>query len=73
MRITVVIVANNRVQSADYSANQFNFQTGTIIGKSGTDKNNFQVLNRQNTQVWSTPVDPTAWQNFAITLDFVKK
>ncbi|XXG95014.1 hypothetical protein Hte_001274 [Hypoxylon texense] len=58
--------------SADYSANQFNFQTGTIIGKSGSDKSNFKVLNRQNTQVWSTPVDPTAWQNFAITLDFVK-
>ncbi|KAI6085482.1 hypothetical protein F4821DRAFT_150327 [Hypoxylon rubiginosum] len=59
-------------ESADYSANQFNFETGTIIGKSGSDKNKFQVLNRQNTQIWSTPVDPTAWQNFAITLDFVK-
>ncbi|KAI8958943.1 hypothetical protein F5Y11DRAFT_351025 [Daldinia sp. FL1419] len=59
-------------ESADYSANQFNFQTGTIIGKSGSDKNSFKVLNRQNTQVWSTPVDATAWQNFAITLDFVK-
>ncbi|KAI1466864.1 uncharacterized protein F4812DRAFT_433086 [Daldinia caldariorum] len=59
-------------ESADYSANQFNFQTGTIIGKSGSDKNNFKVLNRQNTQVWSTPVDATAWQNFAITLDFEK-
>ncbi|KAI1763189.1 hypothetical protein GGR53DRAFT_377094 [Hypoxylon sp. FL1150] len=59
-------------ESADYSANQFNFETGTIIGKSSSDKNNFQVLNRQNTQIWSTPVDATAWQNFAITLDFVK-
>ncbi|KAI1801870.1 hypothetical protein F4811DRAFT_563695 [Daldinia bambusicola] len=59
-------------ESADYSANQFNFQTGTIIGKSGSDKNNFKILNRQNTQVWSTPVDATAWQNFAITLDFSK-
>ncbi|KAI1478856.1 hypothetical protein K445DRAFT_140233 [Daldinia sp. EC12] len=59
-------------ESADYSANQFNFQSGTIIGKSGSDKNNFKILNRQNTQVWSTPIDATAWQNFAITLDFVK-
>ncbi|KAI0854168.1 hypothetical protein F5Y00DRAFT_222447 [Daldinia vernicosa] len=59
-------------ESADYSANQFNFQSGTIIGKSGSDKNSFKVLNRQNTQVWSTPIDATAWQNFAITLDFVK-
>ncbi|KAI1383591.1 uncharacterized protein F4822DRAFT_421092 [Hypoxylon trugodes] len=59
-------------ESSDYSANQFNFQTGTIIGKSDSDKNSFKVLNRQNTQVWSTPVDATAWQNFAITLDFNK-
>ncbi|KAI2640789.1 hypothetical protein GGS26DRAFT_539797 [Hypomontagnella submonticulosa] len=59
-------------ETSDYSANQFNFQLGTIIGKSGSDKNNFKVLNRQNSQVWSTPVDATAWQNFAITLDFNK-
>jgi hypothetical protein len=58
-------------ESADYSANQFNFQTGTLIGKGG-DKNTFKVLNRQNTEVWSTPIDETAWQNFAVTLDFDK-
>ncbi|KAI1086388.1 hypothetical protein F5B19DRAFT_498397 [Rostrohypoxylon terebratum] len=59
-------------EASDYSANQFNFQTGTIIGKSGGNPNTFKVLNRQNTQVWETPTDPTAWQNFAITLDFDK-
>ncbi|RWA03725.1 hypothetical protein EKO27_g11385 [Xylaria grammica] len=59
-------------ETSDYSANQFNFQTGTIIGKSGGDKSTFKVLNRQNTEVWSTPIDETAWQNFAITLDFSK-
>ncbi|OTB06606.1 hypothetical protein M426DRAFT_104796 [Hypoxylon sp. CI-4A] len=59
-------------EAADYSSNQFNFQTGTIIGKSGGDKSTYKVLNRQNTEVWSTPIDETAWQNFAITLDFVK-
>ncbi|KAI1134942.1 hypothetical protein F5Y05DRAFT_396058 [Hypoxylon sp. FL0543] len=59
-------------ETSDYSANQFNFEAGTIIGKSDSDKNSFKVLNRQNTQVWSTPIDATAWQNFAITLDFVK-
>ncbi|KAI1409033.1 hypothetical protein F5Y13DRAFT_193704 [Hypoxylon sp. FL1857] len=59
-------------ETSDYSANQFNFEAGTIIGKSGSDKNSFKVLNRQNNQVWSTPIDATAWQNFAITLDFVK-
>ncbi|KAI1204080.1 uncharacterized protein F4807DRAFT_376120 [Annulohypoxylon truncatum] len=59
-------------EAADFSANQFNFQSGTIIGKSDSDPNTFKVLNRQNTQVWETPIDPTAWQNFAITLDFDK-
>ncbi|KAI0889616.1 uncharacterized protein GGS22DRAFT_194025 [Annulohypoxylon maeteangense] len=59
-------------EASDFSANQFNFQTGTLIGKTGGNANTFKVLNRQNTQVWETPTDPTAWQNFAITLDFVK-
>ncbi|KAI3330860.1 hypothetical protein F4824DRAFT_326276 [Ustulina deusta] len=58
-------------ETSDYSANQFNFQAGTLIGKSG-DKNAFKVLNRRNTEVWSTPIDATAWQNFAIALDFSK-
>ncbi|KAI0508635.1 hypothetical protein F5B22DRAFT_658948 [Xylaria bambusicola] len=58
-------------ETSDYSANQFNFQTGTLIGKSG-NKNTFKVLNRQNSLVWSTPIDETAWQNFAIKLDFTK-
>ncbi|KAI0875985.1 hypothetical protein GGS24DRAFT_453127 [Hypoxylon argillaceum] len=58
-------------ETSDYSANQFNFQTGTIIGRSG-NKSTFKVLNRQNTEVWSTAIDDTAWQNFAITLDFGK-
>ncbi|KAI1659686.1 hypothetical protein F4813DRAFT_351668 [Daldinia decipiens] len=58
-------------ERADFSANQFNFQTGTLIGKSDVDKNNFKILDRQNTEVWSTPIDPIAWQNFAVTLDFV--
>ncbi|KAI1814385.1 hypothetical protein GGS20DRAFT_548856 [Poronia punctata] len=57
-------------ETADYSGNQFNFQTGTIIGSSGGDENTFKFINRQNQEVWSTPVDDSAWQNFAITLDF---
>ncbi|KAK0624722.1 hypothetical protein B0T17DRAFT_493284 [Bombardia bombarda] len=59
-------------EAADYSANQFNFQTGTILGQTGLAKNTFKVLNRQNKQIWSTPVDNKEWQNFAITLDFNK-
>lgn len=60
-------------EASDYSANQFNFEAGTILGQTGLPKNTFKVLNRQNKQVWSTAIDNAAWQNFAITLDFNKK
>jgi len=60
-------------EAADYSANQFNFEAGAILGQSSLAKDTYKVLNRQNKQVWSTPIDKTAWQNFAITLDFGKK
>ncbi|KAK3694336.1 hypothetical protein B0T22DRAFT_369493 [Podospora appendiculata] len=59
-------------EAADYSANQFNFEVGTILGQTGLPKNTFKVLNRQNKQIWSTPVEKSDWQNFAITLDFNK-
>ncbi|KAK3941081.1 hypothetical protein QBC46DRAFT_286960 [Diplogelasinospora grovesii] len=61
-------------EASDYSANQFNFEMGTIIGQqeSSLPKNTFKVLNRQNKMIWSTPVDGTAWQNFALQLDFNK-
>ncbi|KAK1749319.1 hypothetical protein QBC47DRAFT_152967 [Echria macrotheca] len=58
-------------EAADYSANQFNFEAGTIIGQS-LAKDTYKVLNRKNQQIWSTAIDKTAWQNFAITLDFNK-
>jgi hypothetical protein len=36
-------------------------------------KDTFKVLDRKNKQLWSTPIDKEAWQNFAFTLDFNKK
>lgn len=60
-------------EASDYSANQFNFEAGTILGQTGLPKNTFKVLDRQNKQIWSTSIDNSAWQNFAITLDFNKK
>ena len=60
-------------EAADYSANQFNFEAGTILGQESLPKNNFKVLDRKNKQIWSTPIDKTEWQNFAIQLDFSKK
>jgi len=59
-------------EASDYSANQFNFEAGAILGQSSLAKDTYKVLDRQNKQIWSTPIDKTAWQNFAITLDFSK-
>ncbi|KAK0656727.1 hypothetical protein B0T16DRAFT_315696 [Cercophora newfieldiana] len=59
-------------EASDYSANQFNFEAGAILGQSSLARDTYKVLDRQNKQIWSTPIDKTAWQNFAITLDFSK-
>ncbi|RYO93943.1 hypothetical protein DL763_004217 [Monosporascus cannonballus] len=45
--------------------------TGTIIGQSGNE-NTFKILDRENIEVWSTPINCEEWQNFAVTLDFNK-
>jgi hypothetical protein len=60
-------------EAADYSSNQIQFQYGTLIGKSSSDKNNFKILDRNNKQLYSVAANPTQWQNFAITLDYNKK
>lgn len=60
-------------EASDYSANQFNFEAGTILGQEGLAKNTFKVLSRDNQLIWSTPIEYGAWQNFAITLDWDKK
>ena len=60
-------------EAGDYSANQFNFEAGAILGQSGLPKDTYKVLDRKNKQIWSTPILRDDWQNFAITLDFNKK
>ncbi|TDZ29545.1 hypothetical protein C8035_v005011 [Colletotrichum spinosum] len=58
-------------ETAAYDANQFNFQTGTIIGQEGLPEKTWKLLDRNNQLMWSTPlVDDGSWQNFALTLDF---
>ncbi|KAF9639329.1 hypothetical protein BFW01_g11135 [Lasiodiplodia theobromae] len=57
-------------EAADYSANQFNFNTGYRIGTNGSDKESWQLLGRDSNLLWSTPIDFTNWQNFALTLDY---
>lgn len=59
-------------ETADYSADQIQFQAGTLIGKSSADKNSFKLLDRSGNQLWSVPIDKTQWQNFAATLDYNK-
>lgn len=61
-------------ETAAYDANQFSFQTGTIIGQPGLPRDTFKLLGRDNRLVWSTPVATDgSWQNFALTLDFPNK
>ncbi|KAF4843378.1 hypothetical protein CGCSCA4_v008015 [Colletotrichum siamense] len=58
-------------ETAAYDANQFNFQTGTIIGQPGLPEDTFKLLDRDDRLVWSTPMATNgSWQNFALTLDF---
>ena len=60
-------------EAADYSANQFNFELGAILGQDSLPKNTYKVLDRKNKQIWSTPIEKAEWQNFAIQLDYGKK
>lgn len=60
-------------ETADYSANQFNFEMGSILGQPELPSDTFKILDRRNRQIWSTPIDETAWNNFAVTIDYVKK
>jgi len=52
--------------------NQIQFQTGQIIGKSASDKNNFKVLDRNGNSLYSVAMDKTQWQNFAVKMDYTK-
>ncbi|PSN65794.1 hypothetical protein BS50DRAFT_574310 [Corynespora cassiicola Philippines] len=59
-------------EAADYSSNQIQFQTGTIIGSNGADKNNFKILDRNGKSLYSVAINKSDWQNFAIKLDYPK-
>jgi len=60
-------------EAADYSANQIQFQTGSIIGKSNADRSNFEILDRNRNSLYAVPIDFKNWQNFAVTLIFNRK
>ena len=60
-------------ESSDYSADQIQFQYGTLIGKSASDKNNFKLLDRNGNSIYSVAADSKNWQNFAFKLDYTAK
>ncbi|KAI4628342.1 hypothetical protein J4E80_002480 [Alternaria sp. BMP 0032] len=60
-------------EAADFSNNQIQFQTGSLIGKSDADKDQFKILDRAGKWLWNVKIDQTQWQNFAMTLDYTKK
>lgn len=60
-------------EAADYSADQIQFQTGSLIGKSDADKNSFKILDRSGNFLYSVPIDKKNWQNFAVKLDYNNK
>lgn len=61
-------------ETADYSTNQFSFLAGQLLdGGSASDKDTFKILGRANNIIWSTPIDTSHWQNFAVTLDYQAK
>ncbi|KAJ4259624.1 hypothetical protein NW762_007554 [Fusarium torreyae] len=56
-------------ERADYSGNQFQFQSGTLIGQNLTG-NTWKLLDSENKLLWDVPMIKDVWQNFAITLNF---
>ena len=61
-------------EAADYSANQFNFNMGTLIGREDVaEPNTYKLLNRQEQLLWQTEILEGEWQNFGITLNFDEK
>ncbi|KAF2667383.1 hypothetical protein BT63DRAFT_389247, partial [Microthyrium microscopicum] len=59
-------------ETDDYSASQWNFQTGDKIGKPATGSKDWWIVNRRNERIFTAPASSAEWQNFAITTDFVK-
>lgn len=59
-------------EAGDFSRNQIQFTTGTLIDNAKEPKNTFKVLDGAGKVLWSTPISNTQWQNFALKLDFTK-
>lgn len=61
-------------ERADYNGNQFNFETGALIGRETlTKKDDWKVLGKDDKVMWTGAKVEGQWENFAITLDYTKK
>jgi hypothetical protein len=67
----------------DYNGNQFSFNTGIMLGQNkptdsnvsmtGLNENLWKILNNNNDVIWTTSIAWDAWQNFAVTVDYMNK
>lgn len=59
-------------EAADFSHNQIQFTTGTLLDDVSADKDTFKVLDAAGKILWSTPISQRDWQNFAFKLDYTQ-
>lgn len=57
----------------DFTANQFEFETGTLLEGTTINPKNWKLLNQTGDVVWQTPMDWSEWQNWALTFDYANK
>lgn len=43
------------------------------VSKTGLDENLWKILSNKNDVIWTTSIAWDAWQNFAVTVDYVNK
>jgi hypothetical protein len=59
-------------EAGDFSRNQIQFTTGTLIDNAAAKKDAFKVLDSAGKILWSTPISQRDWQNFALKLDYTQ-
>lgn len=47
--------------------------TDSNVSKTGLDENLWKILSNKNDVIWTTSIAWDAWQNFAVTVDYVNK
>ncbi|KAF2431789.1 hypothetical protein EJ08DRAFT_570666, partial [Tothia fuscella] len=55
----------------DSKANQFSVHIGALVGREKQINSRFwKVIDQKEQVIWTSPMDPVEWENFAITLDY---